>query len=115
MDPPPGGDVDKLPKQPVTARLRGRITSLSAGGFAMVLQQPVPAFVFLRVHLELRDTPPLDIDAKIVGTTLLGGGRTLVRGSFVHINDEDRDKLVRFVTLLQQQPFESTGPVEAKD
>ncbi|MDX9974667.1 MAG: PilZ domain-containing protein [FCB group bacterium] len=115
MDPPLGGDLSRLPRQPVTARLRGRITSLSAGGFAMVLQQSVPVHMFLRVHLELPETKPMDIDARIVGTTLLGGGRTLIRGNFVQITDEQREHLVRYVTLLQQRPTEQGGLVETRD
>jgi c-di-GMP-binding flagellar brake protein YcgR len=115
LESPPGGEMEKLARQPVVTRLRGRLTSLSAGGFALVVQQPVPAHVYLRVHLELKGSKSLDLDARIVHTAMLGGGRTLLRGSFVRITEEEREELVRFVTLLQQQPAEPAGSVEARD
>lgn len=113
MDPPAGGDTERLARQPVTARLRGRVTSLSAGGYALVVQQPVPAHVFLRLRLDLPGSGTLELDSRIVGTSLLGGGRTLVRASFVNVDDETRDELVKFVTLQQQQP--ASGSPESPD
>lgn len=102
LDPAPQeGDDSARFVEPQTW-LRCRVTSLSAGGIALVASQPVPAHVGLRIPLELPDLDPLELNARIVGTQPVGAGHYLVRATFVDIPDEARDRLARFVALRQQ-------------
>ena len=96
-------DLEGLRARPIAARLKGRITSLSAGGFALVLQQPLPKQVFLRVGIDLPQEPPLELHARIVQSAPISGERYLVRASFAGIRDEERDQIARYV-LYRQRP-----------
>lgn len=100
---PQGGDMTGLDARPAASRLRGRITSLSAGGLAIEADQPVPSsYVVLRVPLDLPAHELFTVHAKVVGSHALSGGRHLVRGAFIDIPNEDRDKIARFVWERQQ-------------
>jgi c-di-GMP-binding flagellar brake protein YcgR len=89
-------------RQPVT-RLRGRITSLSAGGCAVVVQQPVSKQMLLRIALDLPGQKPLDLHAKIVSTLPISGARHLLRVKFVNLPDESVDAISGHVMRKQQQ------------
>jgi PilZ domain len=88
-------------RQPIT-KSRGRITNLSAGGCALVLRQSVPLQVLLRITLEMEDTAPIEVIVAIVGTSPISGGRYLVRGRFVAIDEETRDEIARYIVHRQQ-------------
>ncbi|MFO7976707.1 MAG: PilZ domain-containing protein [Candidatus Hydrogenedentota bacterium] len=100
-------DVALLAERPVVTRLRGRITNLSAGGCALVVQQALPAQVLLRIVIELDDLEPFDVFARIVSTSPISGGRSFVRTSFIGIDDETRDKIARYIMRRQQHLSEA--------
>lgn len=105
--PPEEEDVERLAERPLVTKLRGRITNLSAGGCALVVQQPLPAQVLLRIVIELDDLEPFDMFARIVSTSPISGGRSFVRTSFVGLDDETRDKIARYIMRRQQNLSEA--------
>lgn len=98
---PDGDDSDAYTRN-VTASVRGRITNLSAGGMALVVNQVVSKQVLLRTTLELAEAEPLTVVAAIVADSNLAGGRHLLRTTFVGLEHEDREKIARHVTIKQQ-------------
>ena len=98
----------------LVTRFRGRFTSLSAGGFALISHQPVAKQVLLRVSLSLgnKADEPLLTHGRIVGTHPLSGGRYLVRSCFVGIADEERERIAQYVTRRQKYPH---GGVDLRD
>jgi hypothetical protein len=87
----------------VVTRLTGRITSLSAGGCALVFSQPVARHVLLRVRFDVPGAPPIETELQIVFTAAISGARYLVRGRFLGLDDETRDTIARYVLHKQQQ------------
>jgi c-di-GMP-binding flagellar brake protein YcgR len=98
------GDIAAIEAKPVITRLRGHITNISAGGLALVIHQAVPRHVMLRVPIELDDAESLRVHAQVVDASPLAGGRYLVRGSYVGIDDETRDAIARHVARRQLPP-----------
>lgn len=94
----------------IVTRLRGQITNVSAGGFAVIVPQAIPAQVLIRVTLELDLEPaePFDVDARIVGTTQLPGGRYLIRAAFFEEDAEKRELIAKYV-VHRQQPHHDPG------
>lgn len=88
-------------RRPIT-RLRGRITSLSAGGCAVVVKQPVARQVALRVPLEIPGGETMELNAEIVATAPISGGRYLVRSKFLGVDDTTRDEIAKYVLHRQQ-------------
>lgn len=115
---PVDGDMSDIAERPVVTRLRGRVTSLSGGGYAVVVTQPVPKQVVLRVGFDLGgENGPLLTNARIVGTLNVPGGRYLLRAAFVSISEEEREVITRFV-FQQQQPAgagQPAGPTRYED
>ncbi len=103
-------DLDRLAERPLVTKLRGRITNLSAGGCALVVQQAIPAQVLLRIVIELDDWEPFDVFARVVATAPISGGRSFVRASFVAIDDEMRDKIARYIIRRQQRLADAHEP-----
>lgn len=99
-------DFQDVHERVLVTRFRGRFTSLSAGGFALISHQPVPNQVLLRVALGLgsKTEEPLLTHARIVGTHSLSGGRYLVRASYVALKEEERERVVHYVTKRQKYP-----------
>ena len=95
-------DVD-LAKQRIVTKLRGRVTSLSAGGCALVLQQSVPDHSPLRVQVETGEGELIGAEAKIVAVAPISGGRFLVRAAFAGLDDDRRDRIAKYVLHRQQQ------------
>ncbi len=91
-----------LMSRPIVARVRGRITNVSAGGFAAVVHQPVSKQVFLRTTLDLEEAEPLTVVTKIVAIIDMVGGRHLLRTQFVGLSPDDREIVARHVTIKQQ-------------
>ncbi|MBI2426011.1 MAG: hypothetical protein HYV27_24515 [Candidatus Hydrogenedentes bacterium] len=97
------GDASGIMNRPVMTQVRGRVTSLSGGGFAAVVNSAVPKQVFLRWELELAsDQPAIPVFAQLVSSQAISGGRYLIRGSFVAIDDEDRDQIAQYVMRKQR-------------
>ena len=98
----------------IVTRLRGQITNVSAGGFALIVPQAIPAQVLIRVTLELEfeATEPFEVDARIVGTTPLPGGRCLVRAAYYETDTDKREIIARYVIHRQQPHHEPGGTTE---
>jgi c-di-GMP-binding flagellar brake protein YcgR len=100
---PRGGSIpDHLDRLQSTGKVRGRVTSISGGGCAVVVLEALPPNVLLHFELELPEEPLLKLHARIVDTIPLSGGRFLVRCAFVGIGDEERDTITRHVFRKQQ-------------
>lgn len=107
---PVDGDMTGVAERPVVTRLRGRVTSLSGGGYAVVVTQPVPRQVLLRVAFDFGgEHAPVLTNAKVVGSLDVPGGRHLLRASFVGISEEDREVITRFIFLTQQAATTTGG------
>jgi hypothetical protein len=100
-------DVADLTSRPSVTKIRGRITNLSAGGFAAVVHQPVSKQVYLRTTLDLEESEPLTVVSKIVAVLDMPAGRHLLRTQFVGLAPDDREKIVKHVTIKQQYFEES--------
>lgn len=97
-------DYTGLEHRQAVTHVRGKLTSLSGGGVAIVFEQPVPAQVLLRLSLDL---PPheehLVVFVRPVGAQHLPGGRSLLRGRFIALAEESREIITRYVFLKQKQ------------
>ena len=109
---PPDGNTEDLSLRTEVTKLTGQITSLSAGGLALVIQQALPRQVFLRVSLNLPDTDPIQVEAEIVGSAPISGDRHLVRAAYIGIDDDTRDTIARYVLKRQQPLAPSPEPQE---
>lgn len=107
--PLPGSNAADLASRPVVTRLHGRISSLSAGGCAIVFQQSVARHVLLRILVDVPGGGPIEVEVEIVSTAHISGGRHLVRGKFLGLNEDARDRIARYVHLKQQRPGASPG------
>ncbi|MFP6581316.1 MAG: PilZ domain-containing protein [Candidatus Hydrogenedentota bacterium] len=103
-------DITYLSQSRDVAQLRGKITSLSAGGCAIVFQQPIARNILLRVEIELPDHPPISVVAKIVATSNISGGRCLIRTRFLDISEEERDLISRHLLHKQQENLATKLP-----
>lgn len=108
LNAPLDGSYDDVRTRRAVTKLRGRMTSLSAGGCAIVLPQATPKQVLLRVLLEMPEGKPLELEAAVVGTTQLSGGRYLVRARFIATDEESTDQIARYV-LHRQQPVQAAS------
>ena len=84
------------------ARIRGRVTNLSAGGFAVEVNQALPSKVCLRLTLPLKRIGDARGTARVVSSSLLAGGRMGVRAEFVHLNEGAEDRIAKYVLEWQQ-------------
>lgn len=97
-------DYSNLDARPSVTHLRGRITSLSGGGLAVVFQQPVPKQVLLRLHIALPgQAARLTAHVRPVGSQVISGGRSLLRGKFVAMDGETQEAITRYVFQKQKQ------------
>ncbi len=108
-------DAADITARPVITRLSGRVTSLSAGGCAIVFKQSVTRHVLLRLALDLPGEHPLEVQVEIVSTAHISGGRFLVRSRFLGLSEDARDRIARYVHYKQQQrlttPPSGKGPI----
>ncbi len=101
--PLPGSNAADLATRPIVTRLAGRISSLSAGGCAIVFQQSVARHVLLRILVDVPGGSPIEVEVEIVSTAHISGGRHLVRGKFLGLSDDARDRIARYVHIKQQR------------
>jgi c-di-GMP-binding flagellar brake protein YcgR len=97
--------AEDLGHRRVVTRMRGNITSLSAGGLAAVTQHPCQAQTLMRVDIELPNETPFEVEVNTVAVDPIAGGRYLLRGAFVSIADERREAIARYVMRCQQPQF----------
>lgn len=103
LNAPLNDDFEDLERRPVVTQVRGRITSLSGGGLAVAFQQPVPKQVLLRVPISVPNHEEhLLVYVRPVGSRNLSGGRSLLRGRFVALDDEQREIITRCIFLKQK-------------
>ncbi len=102
-------DPADLATRPAVTKLSGRITSLSAGGCAMVFNQSVTRHVLLRFTLDVPGASPTQVLVEIVATAHISGGRHLVRGKFLGLPQDAQDTIARHVHH-KQQPRHGTAP-----
>lgn len=109
LDAPLDGDYSDVVAKPRATHLRGRITSLSAGGLAMQLDQGVARQVLLRAKLGLEGYGPATVVGTIVGLHTEPGGRYIVRCRFVELDDETRETIAHYITIRQNPAAAETG------
>jgi hypothetical protein len=96
-------NYEGIADQPAVTELRGRITSLSGGGLAVIFQQPVPKQVLLRIPLSIPSLGgTLDVIVRPIASQTLSGGRCHLRGMFVAMDDEMRESITRYVLSKQK-------------
>lgn len=104
LNAPLGDRVEGLDTSPPVTQMYGRITSLSGGGLAISFQQPMPKQMVMRVPFKLPGFDPLIVaHVRPTGAQNVGGGRSLVRGKFVGMDEETRDAITRYVFQKQKQ------------
>lgn len=100
--PPPGGAAG-LSQRPAVAQVAARLTNLSAGGFAVVVDQPVSEMVHLRIPVDLKDDGAFfEGTGRIVGISPLDGRSYLVRAAFVDLDEKHRERIAHFVFERQK-------------
>lgn len=88
---------------PVT-QIYGRIASLSGGGMAVHFQQPLPKQILMRVPFQLPGQERSYVAfVRPTAAQNVGGGRSVVRGKFVAMDDETRDGITRYIFQKQKQ------------
>ncbi len=113
LNAPKDDTAEDLSTRRVLSKIRGRITSLSAGGCALVLNQAVAKHVLLRIQLDLGEgESPVSLEAKLVSCIGISGGRYLVRVNFVGLDDDRRDRVARYVLHRQQLALANHEEVE---
>ncbi len=115
LNAPRDGDLSDVDKREVVTRLRGQFTSLSGGGFAVVVPQPVPKQILLRTTIDLgAGGEPLEVTGRLVGAVSLSSGRYLVRAAFAAMSDATREQISHYV-FQQQQPVKSAEAVNTEE
>lgn len=99
---PVDGDMRHVEQRPVVTRLRGRVTSLSVGGLAVLVQQPVPKQILLRLTLPLDDGQAVEVNSRVIEVVPLAGGQYLLRGAFVGLAENEQEAISHFVFRRQQ-------------
>lgn len=102
LNAPVDGDARNAKRRRVVTRMRGRLTSLSSGGCALIVQQVVGKHVLLRIGLELENEKSVDLEIRIITVIPISGGRYLIRGSFVGLDKGRREQVERYVHQKQQ-------------
>lgn len=101
---PVDADYSGLGSRPAVTQLHGRVSSLSGGGLAIVFSQPVPTQVILKIPVQLpHETERRTVYVRPIGSQRISGGRSLVRGKFVALDEETQDAITRYVFLKQKQ------------
>lgn len=95
--------ASELELVPPATRVRGRITSLSAGGCAIVVHDSISRRMLLRIALEVAEGKPLVVHGKIVASQPISGGRYLLRVEFLNVPEEAADAISKYVMRKQQQ------------
>lgn len=93
-------------------RVPARIVSLSAGGFAGLTRQTLPLEGMLRLALPLPGERGLDVEARLVGSQSLGGGRFILRGQFLGSYQGVQEAIARYVAKRQQPSREGREEME---
>ena len=106
---PADDNFESIEEAATVARIRGRVTSLSAGGVAIEVNQALPRNVCLRMSLPLKRAGTARGTVRVLSSTLLSGGRMAVRGEFVHLDEGAEDRIAKYV--LEWQQFQIARPM----
>ena len=100
---PANGGAVSVASRPVITRFNGAMTSLGAGGVALVTRQNISREVWLRIPLILPGGPQVEVTASIVTVDPLSGGQYVIRAMFVEIDEETRDAIAQYVLHQQEK------------
>ena len=91
-------------------RFSARLTTLSGGGMSMVCDQNIPVDSVLRSHIPLEGVgAPAPVACQVlVASVSRRPGKYVLRVQFIAIDEEDRDRLLRYVSLKQQERIAET-------
>lgn len=103
-----GGDIERARRRTPVTKMTGRIVSLSATGCAVVVDEPLPSQVLIRVELPLPELGPIEVEGTIVTLEPVARHQTLVRLSFLELDEDVSDGIARYVMQRQQPASEST-------
>ncbi len=96
-------NYDGILERDAVTQLRGRVTSLSGGGLAIVFQQPIPKQVLLRIPLSIPSLGGvLQVIVRPISTQTLSGGRCFLRGMFVAMEEGTRESITRYIFSKQK-------------
>ena len=96
-------NYDGIYEWEAVTQLRGRVTSLSGGGLAIVFQQPLPKQVLLRIPLSIPSLGGvLQVIVQPISTQTLSGGRCFLRGMFVAMDEGTREAITRYIFSKQK-------------
>jgi len=92
-------------------RFSARLTTLSGGGISMVCDQNIPVDSVLRSHMPLEGVgTPAPVACRVLSaSTSRRAGRYVLRAQFIAIDEEDRDRLFRYVSLKEQERITETA------
>jgi len=99
---PLNGATDHTDALTVLHQLEGRITSLSGGGLALLLNRDPGGDRLLRVAIKIPGEAPFDVEVRVVDVEPLGTGRFRIRGAFIGVSEDRRDQIVHYVSHRQQ-------------
>jgi len=94
-----------------THRISARLTTLSGGGISMVCDQSIPVDAVLRSHIPIEGSgTPVPVACRVVSAaTSRTRGRYVLRAEFIAVDEEDRDRIFRYVSLKQQERIAETA------
>jgi len=96
----------------VVTRFGGTLTSLSAGGFALVTQHAIREATLIRTRIAVPGSPPFEVEAETVGVEHISGRQHLVRARFTAITEDNRDIIAKYVLQAQRPRSGSIEPQE---
>jgi len=96
----------------VVTRFGGIVTSLSAGGFALVTQHAVREGTLVRTSIIVPGSPPFEVEAETVGVEHISGRQHLVRARFTAVSEENRDLIAKYVLQVQRP---RSGQIEVQE
>lgn len=101
-----------LADRTVRIRLEGRVTSLSGGGLAVVVDQSIAVETVVRVGLKLPGEKPIQVYVRVVDDEPVADGHHWIRGAFIEMTEETRDRITHYVSQRQQMLLASEMHVE---
>lgn len=104
---------DELDRYPVETSCGANIDNLSAGGIAIRLDMVVPAQSVLRVAVQLPEQEPMTVYVRVLGSVSVAAGGNRVRGCFVGISEEARERIVHHIMQEQQRMLAADNAVRA--
>ena len=105
-------DTQQLGLHPAGTHFDGTITSLSAGGLALVTKDAAPVQSVLRIALKLPGEEPVKVHVRVVGVSPVSRQTYKVRGSFLDVDEETRDGIARYISYRQQMMLAAEAGID---